>query len=472
MAELFPYTFSLIGKKILLSNDAGDFFLSSENFLERLINKNCTKKDNEFLLRKGFAYNEANDFYYNSHLLRLKQKKQVAGKISYVIAIPTLRCDLACDYCQVSRASINAKGFDWTDEIIFAFKKFISGSSDRKLKIEFQGGEPSLRMDIIEDVVEHCDKEGIDAEFIICTNLSTLSESLRKLLERKDFFVSTSIDGPAKLHTDNRTKDEFITASVLKNYQEIQSTYGSGKVNALPTITNDSFEAIRNIIDYYVSIGQRSIFLRPVNYQGFARKTFAAAKDEYYNWISSYQKALQYIFDLNFNDSAQIVEVGFEVAIKRIFLPSYNSHVDLRSPNPAVRDYLVINYDGDLYPSDEARMLSRIRHIDLKMGNIVSGINAKILKDFNWNQMNEIHEDCIHCAYKPFCGIDTIDDLSRYNRTDLPKHETYFCKSNMSTFDNIFSKIEQNDPVAFFNIQGHLSGDFSLKPIMANWLYD
>ncbi len=87
MNELFPYTFSPIGKKILLSNEAGDFFLSSENFLERLINKNCTKEDNDFLLRKGFAYNEPNDFYYNSHLHRLKQKKHVRGKISYVIAI-------------------------------------------------------------------------------------------------------------------------------------------------------------------------------------------------------------------------------------------------------------------------------------------------------------------------------------------------------------------------------------------------
>ncbi len=87
MNELFPYTFSPIGKKILLSNEAGDFFLLSENFLERLINKNCTKEDNDFLLRKGFAYNEPNDFYYNSHLHRLKQKKHVRGKISYVIAI-------------------------------------------------------------------------------------------------------------------------------------------------------------------------------------------------------------------------------------------------------------------------------------------------------------------------------------------------------------------------------------------------
>lgn len=39
-----------------------------------------------------------------------------AGKMNYLILVPTLRCNLACGYCQVSRAPENARGFDWSVE--------------------------------------------------------------------------------------------------------------------------------------------------------------------------------------------------------------------------------------------------------------------------------------------------------------------------------------------------------------------
>lgn len=446
--------------------------MASPGFLDRLMNGNLAGPDVDFLLRKGFAFLETHDLYYNSHLNRIKQRKSLPDKISYIIAIPTLRCDLSCDYCQVSRANVGAMGFDWTPEITQAFKEFISFSSSEKLKIEFQGGEPTLRIDIIEDIIKYCDAEKINAEFVICTNLNNLATPLKNLLERENVFISTSIDGPEHIHTENRTKDNSVTTSVIENYNVVQNAYGKSKIHALPTITKNTFDEIKKVIDYYISINQSSIYLRPVNHQGFARKRYVSEQSAYEEWMLNYRRALEYIFNLNFNGDYKITEVGFEVAVKRAFTSGSNGHVDLRSPNPAARDYIVINYDGDLYPSDEARMLSRIRHVNLKIGNILTGINRARVDEINWNQMNDIHEDCIHCPYKPFCGSDLVDDLSRTNRTDLPKSLTYFCQSNMNTFDFIFSKLQENDPVSFFNIQGHLTGEFSMNPKMANWIHD
>ena len=45
----------------------------------------------------------------------------------------------------------------------------------------------------------------------------------------------------------------------------------------------------------------------------------------------------------------------------------------------------------------------------------------------------------------PFCGIDIIDDMSRYNRVDSPKLDSWFCRRHMSTFDLIFNKIESRN---------------------------
>jgi len=470
--KFFPYTFNRLNRKLLFSNDAGDFFLSSADFLDHIMNENLTEQDTAYLLRKGFAYQETHDLYYNSFLCRLSQRKSFNKQISYIIAVPTLRCDLKCDYCQVSRADLGAKGFDWSPEIVAAFEDFLIQQKENKLKIEFQGGEPTVRLDIIQEIVEFCDDNNIQAEYIICTNLSTLSDDLKKLLERTDVYISTSIDGSLDTHTKYRTKDTAISSKVAGNYQLVKALYGDSKINALPTIAAQDFETIRSLIDHYIEMGQKNIFLRPINYQGFARKKFTESNKQYQSWLVNYRRALEYIFKYNFTAEHPITEVGFEVVAKRIFTPTHNSHVDLRSPNFAGVDYIVVNYDGALYPSDEARMLSRIGHVDLCIGNILTGVNKEKLNDFNWNQLNEIHEDCLHCAYKPFCGIDSIDDLSRYDRIDSIKRETHFCATQTNLFNFVFEQLENASPVALYNFQGHLTGDFSLDPITASWIHD
>ncbi|NWM55125.1 His-Xaa-Ser system radical SAM maturase HxsB, partial [Escherichia coli] len=58
---------------------------------------------------------------------------------------------------------------------------------------------------------------------------------------------------------------------------------------------------------------------------------------------------------------------------RRIFQPGTDRHVDLRNPNPLGQDYVVIDHDGLVYPTDEARMLSRSGVIDLAIGDVRSG---------------------------------------------------------------------------------------------------
>ena len=39
--------------------------------------------------------------------------------------IPTLRCNLKCSYCQVSRVDENTKGYDWSKETVKDFINFL-----------------------------------------------------------------------------------------------------------------------------------------------------------------------------------------------------------------------------------------------------------------------------------------------------------------------------------------------------------
>jgi hypothetical protein len=90
-------------------------------------------------------------------------------------------------------------------------------------------------------------------------------------------------------------------------------------------------------------------------------------------------------------------------------------------------------------------MLSRTRTIDLSIGTMASGFDASKLAELNAHAVNQTHPDCLHCAYMPFCGIDIVDDMSRYGRIDVPKHETWFCRQHMALFDLIFEKIALGD---------------------------
>jgi His-Xaa-Ser system radical SAM maturase HxsB len=473
MINFFPHRFQEINKAILITNDAGDFFYTDADFLKKIIYKELSDQDYTYLFKRGFVYRTINDFYFNSFSERLKKRKKIGNKLKYLIVIPTLRCDLSCSYCQVSRANIDALNFDWTEKTLFHFKNFLLKNYDGKsIKIEFQGGEPTIRIDIIDEVINFCDSNDINAEFIICTNLSNITTSLERIIERDDVYISTSIDGNAHVHTKNRTLNSDTTKNVINNYQIIKSEYGQNKVSALPTITEDNFSIIEDIINEYISLGETNIYLRPVNYQGFARKKYKSSRDFQEAWNEAYLRGLNHIFMHNYENETKIKEFNFEIALKRIFTLGYNSHVDLRSPNPACIDYLVINYDGTIYPSDEARMLSRINHTDLSLGNVQDGVNSDKADVYNWEQNNDTHKDCIHCAFMPYCGIDNIDDISRYNRVDAVKFDTFFCQNNMNIFSYIFDSMRKNDPTIIYNINGHLHDQFDNRPLTSEYIYD
>ena len=182
--------------------------------------------------------------------------------------------------------------------------------------------------------------------------------------------------------------------------------------------------------------------------------------------------ALEYIFEKNKSNEKKNIETNLSLHLNRICKLGANGHVDLRSPNPAATDYLVIDYDGTFYPSDESRMLSRVGLIDLSIGNFDKGLDKKKIAQFNKMQNNEEYELCRNCAYQPYCGVDVVDDLSRYHSIHHEKSETHFCKMRMSTFDYIFSKIKKKDKHYLENFSGHLTGDFQLNSIFAGSSYD
>lgn len=377
---------------------------------------------------------------------RTFQRRALRPRLDYLILVPTLRCNLSCSYCQVSRVNERQAGFDWSDETLAAVLAVIDRMEDGPIKIEFQGGEPTLRPDLIRAVIDRCDRFA-RKEFVICTNLQTLNDDILAIFDRPDVFVSTSLDGDFALHGRHRTETPERTAAFLANLRRVVDRYGPGKVSALPTVDPRDPPDPDDLIDAFRAFGFESIFLRPINFQGFARKRHAGSRELDDAWRSYHADFVRRLIERNWADRSTVLEeTYFSICLRRVFQPGRERHVDLRNPNPMGIDYVVIDHDGAVHPTDEARMLARSRVIDLSIGHVATGWDGPTREALNARCDNRDDPVCSTCAYQPFCGRDLVDDISRYGRIDVPRHETEFCRRHMALFDLVFELVRSDDP--------------------------
>lgn len=102
------------------------------------------------------------------------------------------------------------------------------------------------------------------------------------------------------------------------------------------------------VIESFTAFGLRSIFLRPVNYQGFARKRYAA-KDTTAAWNAYHSAFVDALIEYNWTAAEPVEEYYFVHCLRRVLRSGHNGHVDLRNPNILGHSYLVVDYDGTFY---------------------------------------------------------------------------------------------------------------------------
>jgi His-Xaa-Ser system radical SAM maturase HxsB len=428
------------------TSSSGRFYLDPATSEKCASEDICDNLKNEFLTRNGFTFKDQNSLEAISQTYQAKARDTVPTALDYLILVPTLRCNLSCSYCQVSRVNADQSGYDWSDKTLGQVLNFIDSLETDSIKIEFQGGEPTLRIDLLQAVIDRCERFAFK-QFVICTNLSNLSDELLHMLENSDVLISTSLDGDQMVHTRQRTQTENATNSFFSNLEKVIEHFGADRVSALPTIDQTNPPEIDSLIDAYSSYGFDSIYLRPINFQGFARKQHPASKQDHGDWWVYYDAFIARIIDRNFEDRSRVLEESYlSLCLKRIFRIGLDRHVDLRNPNPVGVDYLLVDYDGSFYPTDEARMLTRSGIVDLRLGSLADGLDEEKRKVLDMHSTSHGDVACDQCTYQPYCGRDLIDDLSRYGRIDVPRHDTFFCQKHLHLFDFCMSLIYSNSP--------------------------
>ncbi len=382
---------------------------------------------------------------------RIAQRSYIPSEMSYLILVPTLRCNLACSYCQVSRVAERASGFDWSEETLNSVLEFIQNLRVPRLKVEFQGGEPLLALSLLKRVREFCRTNLADVEFVICTNLQSISQEAFEFLSHADVTISTSFDGTQDLHRKQRMSSDEEMQGFLGNVRRFLERFGPNKLSALPTLDPECLPSADELLDGYFDWGMSSIFLRPVANYGFARKAHDAQVISE-NWYQFHQEVVAEMIQRNFQRGTHFEDYYLSLCLRRMLRSDINGHVDLRNPNLLGKDYIVVDYDGTFYPTDEARMLTRTGQIDLSVGHVSGGVDQNKLNTLNAYSSNFGDPDCDNCRHQAYCGRDVIDDLSRYGRIDLPRSETEFCKRHLYMFGLIEDLIQSPAPAVHHSL--------------------
>ncbi|MFW6233373.1 MAG: SPASM domain-containing protein [Nanoarchaeota archaeon] len=456
----------------LLTTDTGNFiFLNQPSFRN---------------LKKGFITNQAtfDSLESKGFIITLNNINQIIEQTkkrysfldngtSLHIVIPTHRCNLNCVYCFASSCDMNAN-IEQTDMSIKTAEKitqFIMESPSRAITIEFQGGEPTARFDIIQAIVEKANKLNKtlqkDLRFALVSNFTLLNDKIVDWLIDHNVTFCTSLDGPKYVHDKNR----FILNKKFNNINEINKkqveVIGSYekviywinrinekykqkkiplKVNALLTITKYSLDYYKEIIDEYINLDINIIDLRPLTQIGRALKEKETIFYTRNQFVEFYQKSLDYIDELT--QKGIKIEDRIKVLFNsKILLNKPTYHTDYESPCGALTGQIVYHTNGNIYTCNEA-----LGRDELKIGDVFNDTWQNLFKKKEvskaiLNSMLENNSKCDRCVYKPYCGtcmVENFYNLSKFNfypEKTFKHHEvTFHCER---FFDSVLAQIKK-----------------------------
>lgn len=367
------------------------------------------------------------------------------------IMVPTFRCNQKCIYCHSRSKSPDIKGYDMDRKTAKATVDFILSSPAKKMVIEFQGGDCSLNFDIVKYVIEYttmeAEKKNKDIKFSLVTNLTTMTEEMLGFLkEHKIMGLSTSLDGPKKVHDANR---KYIDGTgtyddVVYWIKRIKSEFKHDfNLNALTTVTRSSLPYAKEITDEFVELGFNGVWFRFLNKLGFAQSTWdkiGYSADEYLNF---WRQGLSHIIEINKKTHFQ--EVFSKILLTKILTKKDPMFVDIQSPCGAGIGQLLYDHRGDIFTCDEAKVLGDT----FQLGNVFTNKLRDVIKHPTvvsmMNVSSKLTTICDNCAYSPYCGICPVD-IYMTQGSIVPKlAESFRCKVFHGMLETLFKELVESE---------------------------
>lgn len=457
--QLLPFRFERFNEKeVFLSNEVGEFiFISNEEFNELVNHRLNTQSQIALDLKsKQILTDTEVEPVIEMLATKYRTKKSFLNNFTALhMVVPTLRCNSNCIYCQASRKDINAKDIDMDKATAKKIVNLILQSPSPMIKIEFQGGEPLLNFNIIQYIIEYAELRNMfkkkDLSFVICTNLINITEKMLRYLKGHRVYISTSLDGQKDLHNINRPLQNLGNSyDILIDKIKLCREYlGEDSVSALMTTSVNSLGKPKEIVEEYLRQGFNSIFLRSLNPYGFAKRNRNQIGYTIDRFIEFYKEAFEYIISVNLKGT-YFLEGFATLLLTRILTPFSTGFVDMQSPAGVGISGVIYDYNGNVYVSDEARMLAAMGDHKFLMGNVHRDSYQEL---FNSNFMHSLVSAscleclpvCVECGFQSYCGADPVRNYSEQGDIVGHRPTSEECRKNKAIINYILGLLKKED---------------------------
>lgn len=456
--DLQPFRFKKVDDNYLLTNEVGEWIFLNEKNFNRFINGELSEKDSAYkkLKKNNFIQTEV-DLEEQTKKFKKRNDFLLQSGPGLHIVVTTLRCDHACIYCQASSCDKNKREMDMSQETAKEVVDLIFESPNENLAIEFQGGEPLFNWTAVKTIVEYSleknKKEKRNLELRLVSNFTLMDENKKDWLLKNGVTFATSLDGPEELHNNNRKWSGGNSyKQAIKWLKKILDEYDDYYINqpgAITTVTKESLNYEKEIVDEYLSLGLDNIFLRPVNPLGVAKNAWEEIGYTAEEFLEFYKSSLDYIFQLNIeNNDLRLREMTATYMASKILTNDDPNYLELRSPCGAGIGQLLYNYNGDIYTCDEGRMVGEdtFQIGKVKESNYEDLVSSPTVKSLCLAScLNNL--PCDHCAYKPYCGTCPIVNYSESGNIFSQLPNSTRCKINKGILDYLFERIQEDDRI-------------------------
>jgi His-Xaa-Ser system radical SAM maturase HxsB len=392
--------------------------------------------------------------------LRARKRFVHTGPNLHIVVV-TLRCNETCVYCHASRADMDAVHTDLTPEMAEKVVDKILQTTSPDVTIEFQGGEPLVNFAVVKHIVDYAREKnraaGKKLEFTMVSNLSLMDEEKLAWLVSNKVQICTSIDGPEHLH-DKQRKLPSLSAHkaathwikrINQAYREMGLDDTLYHVEALLTTTMETLPQFKDVVDTYVGLGCRALFLRPVDPFGFADKTGHRVEYPRSEYLKFYRGAVDYMLELNAR-GVQILERFAAIFLTKILGGEDPNFLDIRNPCGAGIGQVAYNYDGKVFTCDEGRMLHEMGDSTFLLGDMSTPyrqlMGHETVRALAIASNLDAQPDCVNCAYNPYCGVCPVHNHKTQGSIFGRMRESTLCAVHKGIQDYLFEKIGQNDP--------------------------
>ena len=206
----------------------------------------------------------------------------VGPTISAVDLDLTVKCNLDCDYCFKEKSNKEMSFRTAQDAIVWLIFASIDA---RKLLVNFIGGEPLLRFDLIKQLVPFARRRAFQhgklIHFGITTNGTIMSKQILDFWRQWGIGFHTSIDGCPAAHDrhrhfyDGRPSSQILARNLPKILALRPHT------TARATVLPDTVKYLAESFEYFLNMGYKSVAFVPGSFPEWDRSSVEEFREQF-----------------------------------------------------------------------------------------------------------------------------------------------------------------------------------------------